>query len=264
MQNKRIINNEVADVFLRKAIKNAGKHQIYSTEYARTLNMKYFFFACGLLPFLMISCATQREMSLAAGSVPTSPLPRFFYPETAITQRDSLMALYGNNKRFVPEFELPALLALSCYPDLREVAINFSMKNIHTSLATRPRAHTVFRQQRHYTIFIDNDSEYTTPLLHDAPFNAQVGIIGHELAHIADYEQKTGWQIIGTGLRYLHHPSRPAFERGIDLLALQRGLCHQLYDWALFIEASEASPEYKAYKRKTYMTVEEVKKWVDE
>ncbi|MDT8282775.1 MAG: hypothetical protein RQ982_08185, partial [Gammaproteobacteria bacterium] len=37
-------------------------------------------------------------------------------------------------------------------------------------------------------------------LLSDVPFNAQVGIIGHELAHVIDYEEKTAMGVVFTGI----------------------------------------------------------------
>ena len=126
-------------------------------------------------------------------------------------------------------------------------------------MACRPRNSTIFKKERHYTIFIDTDADGQGILLDSIPFNAQIGIIAHELCHILDYESKTGNQIIGTGLAYFNKNKRADFEKTIDDLTINKGLGHQLLAWSDFaLNKSTASSAYKAYKRKTYLTPEEI------
>ena len=95
--------------------------------------------------------------------------------------------------------------------------------------------------------------------MQDVPFNAQIGVIGHEFAHIDDYENKNSFKIIGTGLHYLGHKGKRKLEQSIDLLTIQKGLGWQLYDWENYvINLSKATPEYKEFKRRTYMQPDKI------
>ena len=105
---------------------------------------------------------------------------------------DSLEQNFGQEKVFVPRYKTASLVALSYYPELKETDIEFVHQKLTTTLAARPRMGSVFKKagKRRYQIFINNHESCEIPL-HAAPFNAQVGVIGHELAHIVDYEKRS-------------------------------------------------------------------------
>lgn len=116
-----------------------------------------------------------------------------------------------------------------------------------------------FGESKEYSIVINNDENFKGVLLECVPFNAQIGIIRHELAHIVDYQRRTKFGILQRGLDCLSEKSKAAFEKEIDLITISRGLGWQLYDWADFVMyKSEASSEYKEFKKKTYMKPEEI------
>ena len=92
-------------------------------------------------------------------------------------------------------------------------------------------------------------------MLSKIPFNAQVGVIGHELAHVVDYENKRKIGIISTGVGYLFTDYKQNLENEIDKITIEHGLGWQIYDFADYIlNWSGASEEYKHYKEKIYFS----------
>ncbi len=167
---------------------------------------------------------------------------------------------YGTSKKIAKEFELPILVALSFYPELKNIHINFEYGDTKTTMETRPALYTLLKVlKRSYTVYIDNNTIYDGILLQDAPFNAQVGILGHELAHIVDYESRSTINIIGVALKYSVAKCRANFEKKIDKITISKGLGWQLHGWSDYVlHQSCASESYKNYKRKNYLTPEEI------
>ncbi|MEL7339165.1 MAG: hypothetical protein AAGM67_01670 [Bacteroidota bacterium] len=177
----------------------------------------------------------------------------------------ALEADFGHNKDLSDKYKLPILIALSHYPELKEVPIRFIEQPIKTTMAARPLPSAVFQRQgrRAYNVFINN-SDNCQIHIDEISFNGKIGIIGHELAHILDYEQSTGPGIMGAGLSYATKRTKAAFEKSIDRLTISRGLGWQLYEWSDFaINRSEASPDYKAFKARTYLQPEEILSEID-
>ena len=154
---------------------------------------------------------------------------------------DSLQELYGRNKVMPAEFRLQILLALSHYPELKDTRIEFSVGSAFIPLTSRPALWSVSRskEKRVYKVVIsDNSLEEIDPiLLENQPFNAQVGVIGHELAHTAYYSRKGLLPVMSTAMRYLISGYRSGFEKGADLLTIDHGLGWQLLDYARFIRS---------------------------
>ncbi len=176
---------------------------------------------------------------------------------------DSLRKLYGTRKFIAKEFELQTLIALSYFPELKNMVIDFKYQDIGTTMACRPDVISVVRGRsgRFYNIFIDNNATDTgNILLKDVPFNAQVGVIAHELCHILDYEKMSSGDLIKMGVEYSQKKNRADIEKRVDRLTIKRGLGWQLWDWSDFIlNRSKATVAYKYYKKKTYLSPEEIK-----
>lgn len=179
------------------------------------------------------------------------------------TEMDSLLQLYGNNKTFVEEFLEPTLIALSYFPELKDVHLIFRYSSEATTMAARPVPITVLGNTK-YQILINNQTDFQGVSLCDVPFNAQIGVIAHELSHIADYESHNFWGISGIMFRYLDCKRKPLFEKEIDKATIERGLGWQLYDWAVYsmYDNDKSSEDYKSFKRKTYMNPEEIEQWI--
>lgn len=210
-----------------------------------------------IILFTLAGCGISRHATLP--KISTQPVVREF-EQPAGAQADSLMEKYGNNKIFADEFVEPALIALSYYPELKDVHIEFKYSGEATTMAVRPDPFSLI-SERKYLIFINNKKNFEGILLEDVPFNAQIGIIGHELAHIVDYQNHNLWGIAGIYFRYLDKNRRALFEKEIDKATIARGLGWQLYDWALYstLTNNNSSDAYRRFKQETYMHPERIK-----
>ncbi|MCB9231869.1 MAG: hypothetical protein H6581_09415 [Bacteroidia bacterium] len=148
----------------------------------------------------------------------------------------SLKSEFGQNKALPPGYELQALLALAHYPALRNEDISFEFVN-------SPFAHTStldFKsillpwQKRKYRIYISTDlpGELKNTLFTSLPPEAQVGVLGHELAHTLDYRQRSNLGLFLLGIKYQFTQIKKEFELKTDLLAIRHGLGCQVLAWS--------------------------------
>jgi hypothetical protein len=171
-----------------------------------------------------------------------------FAPKIDSSLYPVLLRGYGKNKKLAEGFELQCLLALSHYPELKEVPIDFQIKPSDIPLASRPAPMSVLFpwKQRKYLVIISNkpNSSFEPILLKNTPFNAQVGIIGHELAHSVYYQDKSAFQLVAIAYKYTNNRLfHKDFERNTDKRAIAHGLGHQLYDFAYYARKSFGQTE---------------------
>ena len=163
---------------------------------------------------------------------------------------DALLVEFGNNKKLPKDFELQALLALRHYPELRNTKINFIVDDVSIPLSSRPHWSSMLRsaKNRTYQIIIDNELEGARKalLLKNQPFNAQVGIIGHELAHTIYYLSRSFFGIAGDALCQLTD-CRIKFERATDRRLIDYGLGWQRFDHATFVRSRIAPASASAF-----------------
>jgi hypothetical protein len=97
---------------------------------------------------------------------------------------------------FPKEYEMQIMSALLFYPELKETNIDFRIKKARSPLQARPTMWAIFRKNknRRYLITISSKTiEKLEPiLLHNLSYNAQIGVIGHELSHISDFQSHRG------------------------------------------------------------------------
>ncbi len=232
------------------------KEKIFVRGFPNMMRLLLFFFTVSL----HTGCGIKKSASLPVFS--HNPFHREF-PRLSESQIDSLSKLYGDGKTFINEYLEPTLIALSHYPELKDVQIEFRYSKEKTTMAARPIPITVLGKHR-YQILINNQADFEGILLSDVPFNAQIGIIAHELSHIADYHSHNLWGILGVSFRYFDRHRKPLFEKEIDMHTVLRGLGWQLYDWAMFsmYGSNRATEEYKMFKRATYMKPEEIEQMI--
>ncbi len=168
---------------------------------------------------------------------------------------------YGQNKNFIDKVELPALIALSFFPELKNTPITFEYRKIKTTMSTRPHMGQFLISNRTYVIYINSQAKELGGVSFDElGLQEQIGIIAHELSHIVDYQKRKTFSMLKCGLYYsiFEHYHR-TLERNTDLLVIQKGLAHQLYAFSNYVlNKSSASPHYKEFKRKNYLSPEEI------
>ncbi|MDI1356317.1 MAG: hypothetical protein PSX36_15480 [bacterium] len=155
----------------------------------------------------------------------------------------------GNRKTIPEEIKSQVLNALSCYPELKESKIIFQFRNRITPLSTRPRLMGLIRKrkQRTYIITISkNTIKQIRPILFkNLPYNAQIGVLGHELAHLVEFNNKTSFQLIRLFFKKFKSSNTDRFEFNTDLACINHGLGFQLFDWSKYVRESLQIKEWK-------------------
>ena len=174
--------------------------------------------------------------------------------------KDSLKNIYGNNKEFIPGYELQSLIALSFYPELINTKITFRLADKESIAKTTITFFSVFNSaDKHFIIYINNNKNRTGLLLQETSFNAQVGAIGHELSHVADFNKRSFLGMVWWGIKYVSKKSRVKIERRTDISTIQHGLGMELYYFVDFVlNHSTANSQYKKFKRLNYLTPAEI------
>jgi hypothetical protein len=174
----------------------------------------------------------------------------------------------GVNKTIPPGFEKQILFALSYFPELKNSKIKFRMKKSKSGIiATRPAWTSVFRRSSRRTyIVIINDMKGVDSARYiqwrNSPVNGQVGIVGHELCHILYFNARSGFGLIGLGIKHVSRRFMDEFENKTDSVNIERGLGYQLLDWNIYLRKAfgmkdpESGPDPFAgeQKRERYMS----------
>ena len=181
---------------------------------------------------------------------------------------DSLISELGYRKELPEGFELQTLLALWHYPELKNTHIKFIVKKAFIPLASRPSMISLLRKRDHriYSVIISDKSlpQMESVLLKNLPFNAQVAIIGHELAHAAEYETLNSYQLSAVGLMYFCGSYRAVMEKGTDTRTIEHGLGWQLLEYAEHVRKVSSSNERQIdFMDKFYMNPDEIRTMID-
>jgi len=131
-------------------------------------------------------------------------------------------------KEMPQQYEKPILTALSHFPELKDVHIVLKIKKARTGLATKPDFAGVFQRTDHrtYIITISNETIDTLRplLLQNLTFEQQVGVIGHELSHVVDFNSKNFPQTIGVGIGHISKRYLDKMEFNTDRICIRHGL----------------------------------------
>jgi hypothetical protein len=194
-------------------------------------------FFSGLL-LLLLWHINQQPVSGPAPTLPYAPVVAHYEEAYYRLRLDSLRTAFGFRKTYPPEYELQALLALSQYPELKQVPIHFQkVKQAMPMIAARPDPLNLFRLRRNWIYDVYISEEAPEQLSHNLftrfSFNAQIGILGHELAHTLFYQDKTASDMIVVGVQYLvSDPYKGKFEQDTDRSTIAHGLGWQVLEYA--------------------------------
>ena len=140
------------------------------------------------------------------------------------------------NKKIDTTFSTQIKTALLFYPELRASKITFKVTATRSPLAARPSIWAVFQRpkNRRYIVTI---SKKTLPflepiLLKNLSFNAQVGVLGHEISHIADFNQRKGLYFVKLLFMQFSKKAMDIFENNTDRRTIEHGLGYQLLAWS--------------------------------
>ena len=171
------------------------------------------------------------------------------------------------NLHIIPDnIEERVQVALKYFPQLADIKIEFKLKkNIKKStMQARPTFDSFFKSKknRKYLILISkkfkiSDKEFSTL---DIPDDIFIGWIGHELGHIMDYQDRSRFNLIWFGLKYLFSENHiVAAERAADRFAVQQKMESYILKTKNFIlNHAEISEVYKNRMRRYYLSPEEI------
>lgn len=193
-----------------------------------------------------------------------------FIANTAVHAQNNSMDIKENvslkNKIIPQEILEETKVALSYYPELEDVEIEFKFKDkIKKSfMQAQPEFSNLFKgkDNRSYYVFISSkvkieDEEFS---IEDVPSDVLIGWLGHELGHIMDYRNKSAMGLIIFGLRYVtsNNYIREA-ERVADTYAVNKGMGEYIIKTKNFIlNHSKLSENYKNRIQRLYLSPEEI------
>jgi hypothetical protein len=171
-----------------------------------------------------------------------------------------------SHKKTIPErYELQILIAISPYPELKEIAIEFVPSSQCSIMASSVRWRDMFRNQskRRYIIFINDKKDENAMVPEQVSFNQLIGVIGHELGHILTFSQRSYMGMITFNIANNFGGYRKNSERGTDQIAIEHGLGWALYDMTWLVLTNPAEPEgFKKRKKKLYLSPHEIKRLI--
>lgn len=185
---------------------------------------------------------------------------------------------YGSNKTIPSQYMKQILIALSYFPELKSACIEFRvMKTCKAPLTTIPSFSSILKsqQKRKYIITIRNlQSKNLEPILFEnLPYNAQIGVIGHELSHVVDFSSQSSLQLISDGINHVSYKYVDHFEYRTDSICIAHGLGYQLLEWSKYVRISLQRnnwigagnvEEEKKSKRERYMNPSTILRRIEE
>ena len=192
--------------------------------------MLNYFFLLLISVFSFKFHAAQQRLEFQPGSLSEEVLAR-------------LQDEFAGNKNIPSEYRQQILIALSFFPELKNTAIDFRIRHTDKApLTTVPGFWSLWKKpmKRTYVITIRNmRSKTLQPILFEnLPFNAQIGVIGHELSHVTDFQGQTFLQLIWGGIQHISYRYIDRFEFKTDSICVAHGLGYQLLAWSEYVRQS--------------------------
>lgn len=144
-----------------------------------------------------------------------------------------------NTKDLSVSMERSFAYALTHFPELKNVHIKIRVIHMHSIAKTNPSFISMFlpKKNRTYIISISDKTAQalSSALIQNLPYNAQVGIFGHELSHVVEFSESSTLKSLGIGIRHLLPTYLDKFEYNTDIIAIKHGLGIELESWSSFI-----------------------------
>jgi hypothetical protein len=183
-----------------------------------------------IIPFLLILWVTSFSYAQDGNNLPVK--------KDAASADDSLNQ-YAHNKEIPAEFRLPILTALAYFPELKSMHIHFVVKKAYTPLSTRPAFSSMIKQKKRRTYLVTISNQTIDTLNHllykNLGFTEQVGVMGHELSHVVDFDSKNLFQSAGNAIGHLSKHFVDKMEYKTDLICIQHGLGKYLETYSMHV-----------------------------
>lgn len=173
--------------------------------------------------------------------------------------------LYGKTKKIDKKdenLELAFYVALRYFPELERTKIRVRFKKIKATMMAQPDADFIVksRNDRHYKIIINSTRDEIGMNYEDLSFNSLVGWIGHELAHISDYDKKSNGQLLQFISQYLFSKKHVKHtENSADKETVRRGLGYALYEGITYlVKNPKILKTYKERKKEYYLSPSDI------
>ncbi|MBC5838856.1 hypothetical protein [Flavobacterium muglaense] len=169
---------------------------------------------------------------------------------------------FGTNKIIPTLYETQILIALSYFPELKNTIIEFKLKKTNTPLSSRPNFFGLLQssKKRKYIITISEltNSRLEPILLKNLNFNAQIGVLGHELSHVSDYMTKSFSKMCNLLLIEIFSKNQvDKLESRTDHICINHGLGYQLLDWSKSVRKNLNIDNWRGADNFKYMTKKE-------
>jgi hypothetical protein len=179
------------------------------------------------------------------------------------TELQKLEEEFGVNKRIPARYKAVVLAALSYYPELKDVHIIFRPSpNAAVPYGTKPTLASLFLPPAHRTYVITILEKAELPerdaLLKNLPVPAQVGTIGHELAHVVQYHSETALGLQKLLAKYALPRYKKEIERAADIATIHHGLGDELHVQATYIRRIPGYTEKRPELNKNYLKPTEI------
>lgn len=173
---------------------------------------------------------------------------------------------YHTNKIIPDKISKEAKIALSYYPELEKVPIEFRFKDdIKKSfMQAQPKFSNLFRgkNDRSYYIFVSSkvNIEGRDFSVDEIPPDVLIGWFGHELGHIVDYRDRSAFGLMVFGMRYVTSKNYiMEAERVADTYAVEHGMGDYILKTKNFIlNHTDLSESYKNRIKRLYLSPEEI------
>ena len=179
--------------------------------------------------------------------------------------------MLGSHHILASGYEIQSAIALSAYPELKDLNIEFVIQDYGAPMESSLESSSLFgpRSDRKYQILLhDGEDDFFDPiLLRNLPFDAQVGILAHELGHTVYYHNLNVLELAKWGLCYeWDNKFRAAHEQTTDLMPVYHGLGGQIYQYAYFVRKNPSCSAFyeqdKWFMDTFYMSDEELKEYL--
>ncbi len=216
-------------------------------------------------------------LSLVSVTLKAQTIQKQFFQDSI--SEEKLVVLkkeFGTNKTIIKEYETQILLALSFYPELKNTEIEFRIKKTKTPLTSKPSFTSMFvsaKKRKYYVTISSQSIEALEPILfRNLNFNAQIGVLGHELAHIAQYNHSGfGKMLHIVEIELFSKNKVDRFEHNTDMSCINHGLGYQLLDWSKSVREKLCNQNWRGAnnvcsdsKKERYMNPESIIKTIEE